>query len=367
MKHIELLVVVTCLAACASTGAPPGGPVDTEAPEIVRTAPDSGRVGTTPREVIFRFNEVVSERPSSAASLAALFLISPRDGEPKVDWHREEIAVRPRRGWRKNTAYTVTMLPGISDLRGNVRNLGAVTMFATGATIPASHIAGTIFNWVEGRPVTRGLVEVSPRSDTSLVYVVTTDSAGAFVMRNLPPAAYIVRGASDDNNNRGLDRREPWDTVGINLGDSARVDVYAFVHDSLGSRLQAAVVKDSVTIDLNFDNPLSISQPLVPANVRVTAPDSTVVGVLSVTVPPPDTSASARRIKRTRPTRTVAVRLARPLVVGTTYRVRVTDARNLMGIVRSSETLLTVSKFPAAREPVTTPPPAPPPPAPIKR
>ncbi|HEV7836427.1 MAG TPA: Ig-like domain-containing protein, partial [Gemmatimonadaceae bacterium] len=85
---------------CASPGMPPGGPPDVAAPQIIDIAPDSGRVGVTPKDVIFRFDEVVAERPPSVTTLADLFLISPRDGTPNVGWHRDEISVRPRRGWR---------------------------------------------------------------------------------------------------------------------------------------------------------------------------------------------------------------------------------------------------------------------------
>jgi hypothetical protein len=359
---------VAVLGACASPGMPPGGPEDKQAPQIVRIAPDSGKVDVTPSSVIFRFDEVVSERPSGAASLGALFLISPRDGEPRVDWHREEISVRPRRGWRKNTAYTITLLPGLSDLRGNARNTGAVTMFSTGATLPASHVTGTLYNWAEARVIPKGgLVQLWPRSDTTLVYITATDSLGSFVLRAVPPGNYVLRGVSDDNNNRGLDRREAWDTVGITLGDSAKVSVYAFVHDSLGARLMNAAYRDSVTLELSFDNPLSISSPMTPANVRIKGFDSTDVGVLSVTPPPPDTTAAVRNLGRPVPPRSVLVKLSRPLRTGLSYRIRVTDVHNLMGNSRSCE-IIFKEPAPTAPNPAAVPPAAPPPaPTPVKK
>lgn len=362
------VVLVAVLGACASPGMPPGGPEDKQAPQIVRIAPDSGKVDVTPSSVIFRFDEVVSERPSGAASLGALFLISPRDGEPRVDWHREEISVRPRRGWRKNTAYTITLLPGLSDLRGNARNTGAVTMFSTGGTLPASHVTGTLYNWAEARVIPKGgLVQLWPRSDTTLVYITATDSLGSFVLRAVPPGNYVLRGVSDDNNNRGLDRREAWDTVGITLGDSAKVSVYAFVHDSLGARLMNAAYRDSVTLELSFDNPLSISSPMTPANVRIKGFDSTDVGVLSVTPPPPDTTAAVRNLGRPVPPRSVLVKLSRPLRTGLSYRIRVTDVHNLMGIARSGE-IIFKAPAPTAPNPAAVPPAAPPPaPTPVKK
>lgn len=366
----SMLLLATCIAsACASPGVPPGGPVDTEAPQIVKIAPDSGKTGTTPKEVVFRFNEVVNERPSGASSLNALVLVSPTDGEPRVDWHREEITVRPKRGWKPNTAYTITLLPGLSDLRGNTRNETAVTMFSTGATIPSASITGVLFNWPEARVIPRnGIVQAWPKGDTTLVYVATADTLGAFVLSNMPPGQYVVRGIGDDNNNRGLDSREPWDTASVTVQQTSAVDIYAFSHDSLGTRLQSVQVKDSVTLDLSFDNALSIRQPLMPASIRVRAADSVDVGVLSVTLPPPDTTEAVRRLARAIPTRTVTVKLARPLRVKTLYRVRVTDARNLMGISRTTEaTVMTPATMPVVAPRAAPPPPAAPPPAPVKK
>jgi hypothetical protein len=321
--------------------------------------------------VIFRFDEVVSERPSGAASLTGLFLISPRDGEPRVDWHREEISVRPRRGWKKNVAYTITLLPGLSDLRGNTRNTGAVTMFATGSSIPPSRITGTLFNWAEGRAIARnGLVQAWQRTDTTLVYITTADSAGTFVLSNLPPAQYVVRGISDDNSNRGLDRREAWDTLAVTLGDSARVNLYGFIHDSLGTRLSSVNVRDSVTIELVFDSPVSIAQPIGPADIRVRAPDSTDIGVVAVTPPPADTSATARALGRPVPPRTLTVKLATPVRPKSTYRVRVARITNLAGITRPGEAILTTPATlpaPAAPRPAVQPAPPPPPPPATRR
>jgi len=355
------------IVACASPGMPPGGPVDTEAPQIVKIAPDSGKVATTPRAVIFHFDEVVSERPSGTTSLTGLFLISPREGEPRVDWHRDEIAVRPRHGWRKNTAYTVTLLPGLSDLRGNRRNTGAVTMFATGNDIPSSRITGVLFNWGEGRVVSRnGVVQAWPRGDTALVYVTATDSAGTFVLGTLPPGDYVVRGVSDENNNRGLDGREPWDTVAITLRDTARVKLYGFVHDSLGARLQRVALRDSVTIDLMFDAPISMAQPPAPAEISIRAPDSTAIGVLSVTPPPPDTTAAARALGRPIPPRTLTVKLSQPVLRSTNYRVRIARITSLGGVTRPGDGVLVVPAIlptraasDSAARPAMKPPPPP--------
>ncbi|MGH9422803.1 MAG: Ig-like domain-containing protein, partial [Thermoanaerobaculia bacterium] len=262
MRLLTALVFAGALEACASAGAPPGGPVDTTAPKIVHIAPDSAKTGVTPREVVFQFDEVVSEKPSGAPSLSALFLISPRNGETQADWHRSAITVRPRRGFKSNTTYTISLLPGLSDLRGNTRNTGATTVFSTGPSLATGRISGILFNWAEGRIIPRGLIEARPAGDTNTVYLAASDSLGSFVVRNVPPGKYNVRGILDANSNQALDPREPFDTTIVNLTDSTKVELLAFVHDSTGARLSSVNATDSVTLELIFDNPMSPTAPV---------------------------------------------------------------------------------------------------------
>jgi hypothetical protein len=364
--------IVCSLDACASPGTPPGGPVDTQAPKIVRIAPDSGKTGVRPREVVFQFDEVVSERPSGAPSLSALFLISPRNGETQADWHRSEISVHPRHGWKANTTYTISLLPGLSDLRGNTRNTGAITVFSTGSSVATGRITGTLYNWAEGRTIPRGLIEARPSTDSATVYLAASDSVGVFMLQNVPPGKYNVRGISDDNSNRSLDPREPFDSAIVNLTDSAKIELLAFVHDSIGARLAGVNVRDSVTLELLFDNPLSVTAPVAASSVRVRASDSTDVPIVSVAGPPPDTTKALltdtvkvrlKKPSRPIPLRTLIVRLGRPLRQKITYRVQVTDIQNLIGVARTSEREVTlpipVAPPVPAKPPVTPPPPPP--------
>ncbi|CAA9301417.1 MAG: hypothetical protein AVDCRST_MAG11-865, partial [uncultured Gemmatimonadaceae bacterium] len=293
--HLLAGVAIAAAAACASQGAPPGGPPDKAAPLLVRTTPDSNAVGARADRVTFRFDEVVAERPTGAPSLDALIVVSPRDGDPRVSWRRDAITVRPRRGFRPNTVYTVTLLPGLADLRGNVRTDGAEVVFSTGPTIPRTRLTGVVFDWAAARPVPRALVEaiqVGPGAGTrdTTTYVAVADSTGRFAFRHLPTGRYTVRGAADGNNNRTVDPRELFDTVGVALRDTAAIEILAFAHDTLGPRLTGVDVADSVTLRATFDQPLSPGQRLTPALFTVTASDSTRVPVAAVA--PPDTAAA---------------------------------------------------------------------------
>src|SRR5205823_6690288 len=87
----RLIAVALLGLACASPGMPPGGPPDVAAPQLLAITPDSGTLGVRPKEVLFQFDEVVSERRPSVTTLAAVFLISPRNGLPSASWHRDVI------------------------------------------------------------------------------------------------------------------------------------------------------------------------------------------------------------------------------------------------------------------------------------
>lgn len=360
----RLTVAVLAGFACASPGMPPGGPPDVAAPELIAITPDTGRIGTRPREVIFRFDEVVSERPPAATTLADLFLISPRDGTPRVSWNRDEIAVRPRGDWRPNTTYTVTMLGGLSDIRGNVRNTGASTYFSTGNVLARTKINGRVYDWVTGAAAAGSLIESFVPPDSSGAYLAIADSSGSFTLAHLPPGVYRVRAVVDRNRNRGLDAGEAWDSVSVSLSDSATIELLVFAHDSLPPRIREVASVDSLSLRVSFDRAVTPTQQLSPANFSVTGPDSVTVHIAAVAPPPRDTVGPGSRVlSRPAPITSVVITLLQPLRPGVTYRVRASGIRGLVGATGDSERTHSIPAPPpptradtGARAPATRPP-----------
>jgi hypothetical protein len=379
----RLIAVVLIGLSCASPGMPPGGPPDAAAPQIVRIVPDSGQVGVKPKEVLFQFDEVVSERSPGATTLGDLFLISPRDGVPQASWHRDVIGVRPPHGWRANTPYTVIMLRGLADLRGNVRNTGASTFFSTGPSIPATRISGAVFDWVAGMPAVGALVESFAPPDTLHPFVALVDSTGSFAIEHIPAGRYVLRAYIDRNKNLSVDASEPWDSTGITLTDSVRSTLLIFVHDTVPPRVRDLTVVDSVTVRVAFDKPIDPAQTLGVANFRVVGPDSAAVPIVSVSLPAPDTTAKPAPAPAARPARgarpaaardtspplvkpvmprpsppsEVVIKLQHPLTPKAVYRVRALGIRGLLGRVGDSERTLTVpAPVAAPTTPATSPP-----------
>jgi len=279
----RLILLLAGVAACASAGPPPGGPEDHEPPQIVSTTPDSGQLNVKVKEVQFRFDEVVSDRPSGAAGLDRMFLISPRNGDPRVSWHRSRITVRPQRGFRDSTAYRITMLPGIADLRGNVRKEGATLVFSTGSVFPTLGIVGTVFDW-SGQNVAKGAyVEAIAKRDTSIVYLSASDTSGQFDLGPLPPGDYLVRALIDQNSNRLFDRNEKWDSASVTVAATRpSVEMDLIERDSVPPAFADVVVDDSVTLTITFDKAIDPATPLQPALVAVRRADSSAITVTEV-------------------------------------------------------------------------------------
>lgn len=346
-----LVAAAVALAACASPGVPPGGPPDAAAPRLVGVAPESGRVGVSPRAAVFRFDEVVAERPPGVPSLADLFTISPQAGTPEVDWDRSEVAVRPRDGWKRNTIYTVRMQPGIADLRGNVSRAAASTVFSTGGPIPQTLVAGRAFDWLVGAPAGGSLVQaITP--DT-VVYITFADTTGRFVFAHIPPGRYSLRAVIDENRNRALDPTEKFDTVTVTLTDSASVELFAYVRDSVPPRLSEVIVNDSLTLRLVFDLALDPAQTFTVGQFSVIGPDSIPSTIANALAAPTDTG--ALRLTRPIPPRAIILTLARPLTVNATYRIVATDVRGLTGFAGRSERTVRIAPARAPETPTRQP------------
>ena len=305
----------------------------------------------TPPAVIFHFDEVVSERPPAATSLDQLFLISPRDGAPSVDWKRKDVTVRPSKGWRANTTYVVTMLPGMADLRGNVRTAGARTLFSTGPTLASGHVSGKAWNWLTGAPASGAYIEAIQLPD-SIRYVALADSAGGFRVDYLPAGQFLVRAVLDENRNRGIDPRESWDSATVSLSDSVTLALFAIARDSAAPVMTSVSADDSVTLRLTFATPLDQLSLPSPAEISVQATDSSRIPVTSVAVPPPDTTAGAAASPRAPPPRIIIVRLASPLRPGAEYRVAIS---RVTGLSKKSALAVRTFRMPEVKSPPPSP------------
>ncbi len=367
--------------------APPGGPQRKEPPVLLAVTPESGAVNVTDKAAVFSFDAIIDDRAGRNGKLENSFIVSPADGGAVVTWRRDRVEVRPRRGFRPGTAYSVTMLPGVSDLNRNAMKETRVITFSTGATIPLYAIHGRVFDWLTERVAFDARIDVIRLPD-SLPYVGVTDSSGQFRVGPLDTGTYAVRVLVDGNRNGLRDAAEGWDTTSVVVRtESPFVELRAAQRDSLPPRILTVNPVDSLRLTLAFDRLLDPTMPLTPEMFRVQRADSTMLAIRRVHTQaqfqrirlaqdsaiaaarrdsvaradtsrppvetPPTTPAApeveVRAVPKPSlpvPSREVVIELepASPLVPLAAYRVITTGIRGLTGLAQSSDRVVTVPR-----------------------
>ena len=277
--------------ACASVGDPPGGPPDVAPPRILSIKPESGAVVPNfDDNLVIQFDETIEEQPGGAgggggagqvSGLAQQILLSPVAGPVKVSWHRSSISVKPKEGWKRRV-YRLQVLPGFSDLRRNRFDSAATVLFSTGPEIGQARIGGIALRWVEQTILLGALIEAVPLPDT-IGYLTVADSGGQFNIENLRPGRYIVYALADQNGDRRRNLREAYDSVEVTLDSSSNVVLFTFPHDTVPPRPRTATFVDSVTVRVEFSQPLDPAASFDTTTLHVLElPDSTPVALARI-------------------------------------------------------------------------------------
>jgi hypothetical protein len=270
--------VLTLAAACAKPLAPPGGPVDNVAPQIIETVPADLSVGEPPDgPVIFRFDNTLSERGVSDA----LVMVSPRGGEVRVDRSGSELRVSLEGGWRPGRIYRVVLLPGLRDRAGNERRDPAELTFSTGPQLVPAVIAGLVADRITGLPVKQAIVEVRSRAD-SLPYIAAVDSTAFFALRHMAVGAYEIRAFVDQNRNQTMDRTESRAQAQVRTinraTDTIMTQLWIVPADTTVPLVTRAEARDSLQVRITTDDWLDPGATLELVDVNLLMlPDSTPV------------------------------------------------------------------------------------------
>ena len=207
------------LASCAGQIEPPGGPVDTIPPAVVRTVPDTNAVNVRPDRIVLEFSEYVDRRAVEEA-----IFISPYLGELSFDWSGREVEIQFPETLRDGVTYVVSVGTDVVDQRaGNRMAAGFTLAFATGDSIDRGAIAGRVVAEKPEGVMVFAYSLAGRRPDTlnpSLVrpeYVTQTGKDGKFLLSNLAPATYRVYAVRDEFRDLVYDRSV--DDIGVAPAD----------------------------------------------------------------------------------------------------------------------------------------------------
>lgn len=363
-NRIPPLLLLPLLAACAKQEPPPGTHPDDIPPRPVQLRPEYGAsVPGFDGYAKVQFDEPLSSPRNLTRSVTG----SPA-GRYDVKPGRSSVEVRPADGWRAGVVYYLRLEAGVSDLLRN-RTLGPVEwLFAVGGEVPPTEVSGRVIDRVSGRG-TRGLRVLFLGAD-SIPYTAVSDTGGVFAIPGLPFDDYEAVGFSDQNRNFKYDKEfEPGGSTNFSLSEAsheAELRVLVLPADSTPPVLTGAQARDSVTLQLEFDDPLDPDVALGAASLIVRdsvsgealAIDTFVVGALPpapARVAPgegapadavaPDSAVAQQEAaaeERSGPGVTpastrVSVRLARSLGAGT-YSVEATGFPNLRGLMGGGKT-----------------------------
>lgn len=307
------LAAAGLLAGCANVAPPPGGPVDQDPPRLVATRPDSlARVPSWRGPVAFVFDEPLSERGFDNAGRERV-VVSPDVAPVRAGVSGRQVRVELRGGWPAGVVFTVTLLPGVADLAGNLTRDAVPLTFSTGPEIPPGGLEVQARTAEEDRPPARGWVRAFPPAGAS--YLARLDTAGRARLPHLPPGRYRVVAFDDVDGDRQPDASETQgeDTVTVAAAPVQRA-LRLLPPDTTPPVVRAARLQGD-TLVLEFDDPLDPAAPPPQVTVR----DSTGRAVPVRGVAP-----------LARPSRTLRVPLGGP--VAPPLEVRVDGATNLRGL-----------------------------------
>jgi hypothetical protein len=268
------LAAVAAVFACARPYPPPGGERDREPPRVVSITPEPLSVGVARNaRVVIRFDERISERGVEDA-----VVVSPLTSELRVGRRGSELRIWLRNGWEPGHIYHVVVQPVIQDLFQNTIDQPIEVVFSTGPEIPQTALAGLVQDRLT-RNAVPGAWVLAIRDPDSVAYAATTDTAGLFAFRYLPPGAYSIRAFEDRNRDRSANFREAQDSASVRLaeGDTAIVSFALLLPDTTPARVIRAEAPDSLRIRVHLDDHLDPTKGIgeITASLRL-LPDSSV-------------------------------------------------------------------------------------------
>ena len=258
-----LLALTLWAAACATPGAPTGGPVDTTPPALVSSLPETGATRVADSTVVLTFSERLDPTARTAVTVAPT-----GDVAPEVTVRGRELRIALP-GLRDSTTYVVTVGTTLKDNHGVALQAPVTFAFATGDAIDAGRIDGRVRSPQTGDGAQLAVWAYALADSAAAPapgapdYRTETGADGAFALEYLRPGPYAVVAVRDANRNLRADPGEafavaPRPAVRADTARAEPLALWVTTLDSIPPRAQRVRPVSQRRFSVRFDEPVQL-------------------------------------------------------------------------------------------------------------
>ncbi len=196
--------LTTLSSGCAQIGAISGGDKDTLAPVLIKASPPQNTVNFKGNQIQFTFDEYIDVK-----DVGTNVIVSPyQNTNPIITFNRKTINIKFRDTLLPNTTYSINFGNAIRDFNESNPLSGLTYVLSTGSKIDDLSISGKVLLAETSKADSTIEVLVYKDATDSSVhtrkpdYLVRTNGAGEFELKNLPPASYKVYALRDNDGNK---------------------------------------------------------------------------------------------------------------------------------------------------------------------
>lgn len=205
IKNSFRLLLLVCIASCASRLTPEGGKKDVTAPVLTEASPVNSTVNFSGNEIVLTFDEFVQ-----LVDLQSQLVVSPlMEPRPQISAYKNKITIVLPDTLLPNTTYSFNFGKSIADVHESNLLDGYRYVFSTGNEIDSLSISGLVKESAglkPGNKITVMLYRNSSAGDTTVLkrkpdYFTRTNEYGEYTLENLSAGTYSIVALDDKNGN----------------------------------------------------------------------------------------------------------------------------------------------------------------------
>lgn len=208
VERLTFLLSALWGLSCAGQYAPPGGPIDTTPPEIIRVYPAPLTIHYRGLHIELQFSEYVDRR-----TVEESIFFSPRIARRKFDWGGRDVSIEFPDSLRPNTTYIMSVGTDVTDRHGNKMAQTFFLPFSTGGKIDSASFSGRVVgNSAQGVTifayrVDDGRGDTLNPTQTTPDFLSQTGKDGNFILPFLTRGTYRLMAVRDQYKNFLYDRQ----------------------------------------------------------------------------------------------------------------------------------------------------------------